>query len=171
MVKQMFTMRNEAADRHSAVSDVILFQVLTKMNYGQWCFTILELSWDCPQISCTFLYEIIIVRFSYHKFCARRVPKMLTHVHKEWLIFDFLEWYHKNGKEFLNRIIWLTGAETCVSFVNAETKEESMRWIHTHSPTELKEFEQTSACQKPDGSSFLRQGKSADGRIYAKGPQ
>jgi hypothetical protein len=37
--------------------------------------------------------------------------------------FDFLEQYHKGGDEFLNHIIWVTGNETWVSFVNVKTKE------------------------------------------------
>jgi hypothetical protein len=35
----------------------------------------------------------------------------------------FLEWYHKDGNEFLNHIVQVTGNETWVSFVNVETKE------------------------------------------------
>jgi hypothetical protein len=35
----------------------------------------------------------------------------------------FLERYHKDGDEFLNHIVQETGDETCVSFVNIETKE------------------------------------------------
>jgi hypothetical protein len=40
-------------------------------------FTISELSCEFPQISRTFLYDIITVRLGYHKFCARWIPKML----------------------------------------------------------------------------------------------
>jgi hypothetical protein len=39
------------------------------------------------------------------------------------LAMTFLERYHKYGDEFLNHIIWVTGDETRVLFVNAETKE------------------------------------------------
>jgi hypothetical protein len=40
--------------------------------------------------------------------------------------FDFfLERYHKDGDEFLNHIVRVTGDETLVSFVNVETKELS----------------------------------------------
>jgi hypothetical protein len=35
----------------------------------------------------------------------------------------FLERCHKDGDEFLSRIIRVTDDETCVSFVNVETKE------------------------------------------------
>jgi hypothetical protein len=37
---------------------------------------------EFPQISHTFLYEIIIVRQGYHKFCARWNLKMLMSAHK-----------------------------------------------------------------------------------------
>jgi hypothetical protein len=35
----------------------------------------------------------------------------------------FLERCHKDGDEFLNHIVRVTGDETWVSFVNVETKE------------------------------------------------
>jgi hypothetical protein len=41
------------------------------------CFTISTLSCEFLQISRTFLYAIITVSLGYHKFCARRFPKML----------------------------------------------------------------------------------------------
>jgi hypothetical protein len=51
---------------------------------------------------------------------------MLTGVHKMKRMasaLTFLELYHKDGHEFLNRIVQVTGDETWVSFVNVETKE------------------------------------------------
>jgi hypothetical protein len=33
----------------------------------------------------------------------------------------FFELYNKDGNEFLNHIIWVTGHETWISFVNIET--------------------------------------------------
>jgi hypothetical protein len=48
----------------------------------------------------------------------------------------FLDRYHKYGDEFLNHII--IGDETWVSFVNDETKEQPMQWMHRHSPNVLK---------------------------------
>jgi hypothetical protein len=36
----------------------------------------------------------------------------------------FVERYHKNGNEFLNHIIQITGDETWLSFVNVEIKEQ-----------------------------------------------
>jgi hypothetical protein len=49
---------------------------------------------------------------------------------REWL--DFLERCYKAGDEFLSHIV--TDDETRVSFVNVETKEQSKKWITTHSP-------------------------------------
>jgi hypothetical protein len=58
-----------------------------------------------------------------------------SRVHREnGFSFDFFEQYYKDGNEFLNYIIQVTGDETWVSFVNAETKEQSKQWMHTHSP-------------------------------------
>jgi hypothetical protein len=56
-----------------------------------------------------------------------------------------LERHHKDGDEFLNHIVRVTGDETWVSFVNVETKQQSKQWMHTHSPNKPKKFKQTSA--------------------------
>jgi hypothetical protein len=73
---------------------------------------------------------------------------MLTGAQKtrrQWLRVDFfLERYQKDGDEFLNHIV--SGNETWVSFVNVETKEESKKWMHAHSPNKLKKYKQTSTC-------------------------
>jgi hypothetical protein len=47
-----------------------------------WLITISELLCECPQISHTVLYEIIMVRLFYHKLYARWVLKVLTGVNK-----------------------------------------------------------------------------------------
>jgi hypothetical protein len=83
-------------------------------------------------------------------------------------VLTLLELYHKDGDEFLNHIVRITGDETWVSFVNVETKDQSKQLMHTHSPDKPKTFKQTlSACQKADGSCFLGQKRSADGGIHA----
>jgi hypothetical protein len=85
------------------------------------------------------------------------------------LALTFLERYHKNGNEFLNHIIQVTGYETWVSFVNVETKQPSKKWMHTHTPNKAKKFRQMfSACQKAEGNCFLRQEGSADGGIHER---
>jgi hypothetical protein len=60
----------------------------------------------------------------------------------------FLEWYHRDGEEFLSHIIWVTGDQTWISFVNVETREHSKQWMHTHSTDKLKKFEQTLSARK-----------------------
>jgi predicted ATP-grasp superfamily ATP-dependent carboligase len=57
----------------------------------------------------------------------------------------FLQRYHKHGDEFLNHIVRVISDEIWVSFVNAETKEQSKLWMHTHSPNKPNKFKQMSA--------------------------
>jgi hypothetical protein len=62
----------------------------------------------------------------------------------------FIERYYIAGDEYFNHIV--TDDETCVSFVNVETKVYPKQWMHTHLPNKLKIFKQTfSACRKADG--------------------
>jgi hypothetical protein len=52
--------------------------------------------------------------------------------------------------------------------VDAETKEHSKQWMHTHSPNKLKMFKQTLfVCEKADGNCFLGQEIGPDGGIHA----
>uniref|UniRef100_A0A1B6I6U6 Mariner Mos1 transposase n=1 Tax=Homalodisca liturata TaxID=320908 RepID=A0A1B6I6U6_9HEMI len=53
---------------------------------------------------------------------------------------DLFTRYDVEGETFLNRIV--TGDETWVVYVNAETKQQSMQWGHTASPSKPKK-----ACQ------------------------
>jgi hypothetical protein len=60
---------------------------------------------------------------------------MFTGTHKTQRIasaLTSLERNHKYGDKFLNHIMVATGDETWVSFIKAETKEQSKRWMHTH---------------------------------------
>jgi hypothetical protein len=85
---------------------------------------------------------------------------MLTGAHKKQRIVSvlaFSQWYYKDGDEFLNHIVRVTGDETRVSFVNVESKEQSTQWVYTHSPNKPKMFKQTlSPCQKADGTCFWK---------------
>jgi hypothetical protein len=60
---------------------------------------------------------------------------MLTDVHETQRMasasVDILERYCKDGDEFHNHIIQVTGDDTWVSFVNVETKEQSKQWMQT----------------------------------------
>ncbi|GBM34902.1 hypothetical protein AVEN_41451-1 [Araneus ventricosus] len=69
---------------------------------------------------------------------------MLTEIHKTSRMgaaLKFLSRYHTGGEDFLNRIV--TGDETWVAHVNAETKQQSMAWGHAGSPTRLWKAHQT----------------------------
>ena len=59
---------------------------------------------------------------------------------------SFLQRYWEEGDEFLDRI--MTGDETWVKFVNAETKEWSKQWMHMPSPNKPKKFKQTLSNRK-----------------------
>ncbi|GBL94849.1 Histone-lysine N-methyltransferase SETMAR [Araneus ventricosus] len=116
-------------------------------------FTITQLSEHLPNISRTILYETATGKLGYRKFCARWVPKMLTEIHKTSRMdaaLKFLSRYHTVGEDFLNRIV--TGdaraRETWVVHVNAETKQQSMAWGHTGSPTRLRKARQTLSGRK-----------------------
>jgi hypothetical protein len=52
----------------------------------------------------------------------------------------FLQRHHEDGDEFLSHIVRVTADETWVSFVNAETREQSKQWMHTHSPNKPRVF-------------------------------
>jgi hypothetical protein len=82
---------------------------------------------------------------------------MVTGMHKTQtmaLALTFLEHYHKDGDKFLNHIVRATGVEIWVSFVNVETKEQSKKWMHTHSPNKPKKFKQTLSARKPMVTAF-----------------
>jgi hypothetical protein len=74
MGEQIFTM-------NGIVSDDLVQSVGQKIC-ERWHFTISELLCEFPQISCTVLYDIIIVRQGFHKFCTKWVAKMLMYAHK-----------------------------------------------------------------------------------------
>jgi hypothetical protein len=64
--------------------------------------------------------------------CSRvRTPGMAS-------ALTFLERCHKDGDEFLNHTVRVTGDGTWVSFVNVENKEQSKQWMHTRSPNKPK---------------------------------
>ena len=134
--------------RHSTVTDEIVQNIDQSMR-GNRRFTISELSEEFPQISTTILYRIVTDRLAYHAFCARWVPKQLTNLQKTQRMgsaLTFLQRYWEEVDEFLDRIV--TGDETWVQFMNAETKERSEQRMHTHSPNKPKKCKQTPSNRK-----------------------
>jgi len=84
----------------------------------------------------------------FQKLCAHWVPKMLTEEHKfkqQAGTFDFLTRYSEEGKNFLSHVV--TGDETWVSHEAPKSKQQSMHWRHTSSPTKTK-FKQTTSTWK-----------------------
>jgi hypothetical protein len=73
----------ERSGRPSEVSDDFVKMVDQQKIGERRRFIISEVSCEFSQMSCSVLYDIIIIRLAYyHKFCARWVPKMLMVKHK-----------------------------------------------------------------------------------------
>jgi hypothetical protein len=73
---------------------------------------------------------------------------MLTEEHRlnrQASALDFLTQYSVEGDILLSRIV--TGDETWVSHATSESKQQSMEWRHTSSPTKTK-FKQTTSTRK-----------------------
>lgn len=124
----------ERSGRPSVVTDELICRVDARVRANRR-FTLTELAQEFPEISRSVLHVIVTDKLGYHKFCARWVPKMLTDDLRTKRVVSsltFLERYREQGDEFLNHIV--TGDETWVSYVNVETKKQSMQWGHTRSP-------------------------------------
>ncbi|GFU35924.1 uncharacterized protein TNCV_4030291 [Trichonephila clavipes] len=89
------------------------------------------------------------MRLSLRACCSKNcVPKHLTPEHKIQRLeaaLTFLQWYHDDGDEFLDRIV--TGDETWFSHFTSEIKQQSMHWRHGESPVRTK-FKQTLSVPK-----------------------
>jgi len=111
-------------------------------------FTITSLSLHFPQISLSLLHQIVSGKVKFRKLCANCVPKLLTEEHKleqQAATLDFLTQYREEGENFLSHVV--TGNETWVSHEAPKSKEQSMEWRHTSSPTKTK-FKQTTSTWK-----------------------
>ncbi|GFT31828.1 histone-lysine N-methyltransferase SETMAR [Trichonephila clavipes] len=102
-------------------------------------FTISTLALEFPNVGRTTLPKVVSEKLKFRKLCARCVPRLLTEEHKLKRMacaLDFLDRYHKEGDQFLERIV--TGDETWVSHITPESKRQSMEWRHTNSPVRVK---------------------------------
>ena len=64
-----------------------------------------------------------------NKFCARWIPRILTEENKANRVLAFwifLDWYHTEVDEFLDRIIMTD--EKIINLFDPETKRESSVW-------------------------------------------
>ena len=95
-----------------------------------------------------FFTKLCLMNLKFRKLWARWVPKMLTEEHKlkrQASALDFLTGYSEEDDNFLCRVV--TGDETWVSHATPESKQQSMEWRHTLSPTKTK-FKQTTSTRK-----------------------
>ncbi|GFS60812.1 histone-lysine N-methyltransferase SETMAR [Trichonephila clavipes] len=102
-------------------------------------FTISTLALEFPNVGRTTLHKIVSEKLKFRKLCARWVSRLFTEEHKLKRMacaLDFLDRYHKEGDQFLERIV--TGDETRVSHITPESKRQSMEWRHTNSPVRVK---------------------------------
>ncbi|GBM68808.1 hypothetical protein AVEN_22280-1 [Araneus ventricosus] len=121
--------------RLSVVNDGLVAIVNEKISENRR-FTLRMLCDEFSQISKTVLHEIVTNLLNYRKLCSRWVPKMFMDVHRTKLLgsdLTFLTRYSEEDNEFLNKIV--TGDETWVCHVTPESKEQSMEWRHSLSPT------------------------------------
>ncbi|GFX19173.1 histone-lysine N-methyltransferase SETMAR [Trichonephila clavipes] len=102
-------------------------------------FTISTLALEFSNVGRTTLNKVVSEKLKFRKLCAHCVPRLLTEEHKLKRMacaLDFLDRYHKEGDQFLERIV--TGDETWVSHITPESKRQSMEWRHTNSPVRVK---------------------------------
>ncbi|GBN11440.1 hypothetical protein AVEN_193275-1 [Araneus ventricosus] len=121
--------------RPSVVNDGLVTKVNEKIRENKR-FTIRMLCDEFSQIPKTALHEIVVNRLNYRKLRSRWVTKMLTDVHNTKRLgsaLTFFTRYSEQGNEFLNKIV--TGDETWVCHVTPESKQQSMEWRHSRSPT------------------------------------
>ncbi|GBN77026.1 hypothetical protein AVEN_202702-1 [Araneus ventricosus] len=133
--------------RPFVVNDGLVAKVNEKIRENRR-FTIRMLCDELQQTSKTVLHEIVTNSVNYRKLCSRWVPKMLTDVHKMKRFasaLKFLNRYSEEGNEFLNKIV--TGDETWVCLVTPQSKQQSMEWKHSRSPTK-KKFKTTLSAHK-----------------------
>jgi hypothetical protein len=101
MGEEMFTMKSEVVCQPPAMSDDLVQSVGQKICERQR-FIISEVSCEFPKIAHTVLYKIITIRLSYHKFCTKWVPKMLTGVHNMQRMASALTFYCDTTKMAMN---------------------------------------------------------------------
>ncbi len=109
--------------------------------------TILEISNEL-RVSTGLVHKIIHNDLQFNKTCARWVPRQLTEVHKNIrlrICTELLQRYQNEGEAFLEQIV--TTDETWVHHYEPETKQQSMMWKHSDSPT-VKKFKTRASANK-----------------------
>jgi len=112
----------QRSGRPSLISDDIL-QVIEGEIRANRPMAIRELHHIIPEVSKTTIHEAVTEKLWHKKLCARRVPKILTAIHKTkrmGFALKFLTRYAQEGDEFLDFIV--TGDETSGFHYNPESK-------------------------------------------------
>jgi len=129
---------DKRSGRPSVVTPDLVQQIEVKIRENRR-FTIMDLAECFPNVSRKTVHRIVTENLHFRKPCARWVPKNLTPEHKTKRMgpaLSFLERYENDGYEFLTHIV--TGDETQVYHVTPESKQQSMQWRHTSSPSQKK---------------------------------
>lgn len=137
----------ERSGRASVITEDLVQKVDERVKEDRR-FTISSLSDEFPRVSRSVLYGVVSERLNYRKLCSRWVPKMLSEVHKTKRLgsaLTFLLRYSEEGDDFLSQIV--TGDETWVAYDTPESKQQSMEWRHSSSPTKVK-FKRTISVRK-----------------------
>jgi hypothetical protein len=95
---------------------------------------------------------------------CQKCSLMFTKEQRMVSALTFLQSYHDEGDEFLDKIV--TGDETWVKFVNVETKEQSRQWMHTHSTNKPRKLKKSLANRKLMATVFWDRKRSAVVRVY-----
>ena len=131
----------------SVVNGDLVRSFEVKFRDNRW-FTITSLSLHFPQISWSLLHQIVSGKVKFRKLCAHCVPKMHTEEHKlkqQATTLHFLTQYSEEGENLLSHVV--TGNETWMSHEAPHSKQQSMEWRRTSSPTKTK-FKQTTWTRK-----------------------
>ena len=88
--------------------------------------------WIWPVISSSIMncHDSVTEKLHYKKICAWWVPKMLTEEHKKKHMvhsLTFLEWYYKDGNEFLNNTV--TRDQTWICHIHQRPNDNPLSGI------------------------------------------
>ncbi|GFT76564.1 HTH_48 domain-containing protein [Trichonephila clavipes] len=137
------------SDRPSVITDDLVNTVDEKIREDRR-FTISTSALEFPNVGRTTLHKVVSEKLKFRKLCAHWVPRLLTEEHKLKKMacaLDFLDRYHKEGDQFLERIV--TGDETWVSHIT-----QSLNVSQWHGVTQIHQSESRPSGQSQHARSF-----------------
>ncbi|GFU48381.1 HTH_48 domain-containing protein [Trichonephila clavipes] len=129
--------------RPSVITDDLVNAVDEKIREDRR-FTISPLALEFPNVGRITLHKVVSEKLKFRKLCAHWVPRLLTEEYKlkrMTCALDFLDRYHKEGDQFLERIV--TEDETWVSHIT-----QSLNVSQWHGVTQIHQSE-----SRPSGQS------------------